>query len=70
MILNKKFFIKLIENFNKNEEEFEIEKIVPIINDNKNRSELHQNLLEGLYEFKGNKHLADDITMLTCIVNS
>lgn len=58
----------LVENFNANDEEFELDKIIPLIKQNDDRALLHEEILNELYAFKGDKQLSDDITMLTCCV--
>jgi sigma-B regulation protein RsbU (phosphoserine phosphatase) len=58
----------LTEAFNEKEEEFSPERVIEILNHNKNAkpSEILASLLKAIDEFIGKRALSDDITLLAC----
>lgn len=62
----------LTETFNENDEAFEFDRLLEIIREDcpADLSELHNQILNALKEFKGEKPFHDDITMLSCRIQN
>ena len=62
----------LTETFNENDEAFEFDRLLEIIKRDcpDDLSELHNQILNALKEFKGEKPFHDDITMLSCRIQN
>lgn len=62
----------LTETFNENDEAFEFDRLLEIIKGDcpDDLSELHNQILNALKEFKGEKPFHDDITMLSCRIQN
>ena len=62
----------LTETFNESEEDFGFERLENIIKQDcpSDLSELHDQILKTLDEFKGERSFLDDITMLSCLVQN
>ncbi|WP_425391826.1 PP2C family protein-serine/threonine phosphatase [Ekhidna sp.] len=62
----------LTETFNEEDEAFEFERLLKILKDDcpQDLSEFHNQILEALNQFKGNKPFHDDITMLSCRIQN
>ncbi len=62
----------VIETFNSKEEEFGEERLFSLVKNQSSSTplEIHQTIMQNVDAFKGEKNYHDDITMLTCKVNS
>ncbi|MEQ9007983.1 MAG: PP2C family protein-serine/threonine phosphatase, partial [Ekhidna sp.] len=62
----------LTETFNEKDEAFEFERLIEILKEEcpVDLSEFHNQILEALNAFKGNKPFHDDITMLSCRIQN
>ncbi|MEQ6169043.1 PP2C family protein-serine/threonine phosphatase [Ekhidna sp. MALMAid0563] len=62
----------LTETFNENDEAFEFDRLLEIIKGEcpEDLSDLHDQILKSLNEFKGSRSFHDDITMLSCRIQN
>ena len=62
----------LTETFNENEQDFGFDRLLHIIKQDcpKDLSDLHDQILDALNEFKGDRSYHDDITMLSCLIQN
>ncbi|WP_462249011.1 PP2C family protein-serine/threonine phosphatase [Ekhidna sp.] len=62
----------LTETFNENDEDFGFDRLLHIIKQDcpKDLSDLHDQILDALNEFKGDRTYHDDITMLSCLIQN